>query len=152
MADTETFDVNQRYALLAIDDADRQGEVSAALQGLGYRIHVSQSMSDGRDRLRKHSYDVVVIDERCHGSTPLDNELLRLLEGMSMATRRYMLVALLGHDVQTLDSMSAFALSMNVVVNYNDVGQIRPILERALADNDLFFRVLRGVLHEAGKR
>ena len=152
MAEMEAFDINQRYALLAADDPDRKAEVSAALQELGYRIHVATSMDDGRERLRKTTYDMVVIDQAFQGSTALDNELLRLLQGMPMTTRRYMMLALLGHDVKTLDNMTAFAMSVNAVINYSDVAQIRPILERALAENDVFFRVIRNILQESGKR
>jgi CheY-like chemotaxis protein len=152
MADNEGFDINQRYALLAVDDPDRKAEVSAALEELGYRVHLATSMDDGRDRLRKTTYDAVVIDQAFQGSSPLDNDLLRQLQRMPMDNRRYMLLALLGHDVKTFDNMTAFALSANVVINYNDVAQVKPILERAIAENDQFFRVIRSVLQEAGKR
>lgn len=152
MTETEAFDINQRYALLAVDDPDRKAEVSAALQELGYRIHLAASADDGRERLRKTTYDLVVIDQAFQGGTPLDNELLALLQRMPMSTRRYMLVAVLAHDVKTLDNMTAFAMSANAVIHYNDVAQIRPILERAIADNDSFFRVVRTVLQESGKR
>ncbi|MBI2202421.1 MAG: hypothetical protein HYU41_01000 [Candidatus Rokubacteria bacterium] len=151
MAD-ETFDLNQKFALVAVDDEDRKGEVSAGLQELGYKIHLAASADDGRERLRKTAYDVVVIDEAFQGGTVLDNPLLKLLQGMPMTTRRYMFVALLSPAVKTLDNMTAFAHSVNAVVSYNDVAQIKPILERALFDNDQFFRVVRTVMQEAGKR
>ena len=152
MADHEVFDINQRYAMVAVDDPDRKAEVSAALQEFGFRVHIATSMEDGRERLRKTTYDTIVIDQAFQGSSPLDNELLQLLQHMPMGNRRYMLVALLGHDVKTYDNMTAFAMSVNIVINYNDVAQVKPILERALAENDQFFRVLRTVLQEAGKR
>lgn len=152
MAETEVFDINQRYGLLAVDEPDRKAEVSAALQEVGFRVHVASSTEDARERLRKTTYDIVVVDQAFQGGSPLDNPLLRLLQGMPMTTRRYMLVALLGHDVKTLDNMTAFALSVNVVIHYNDVAQIRPILERAVGENDMFFRVIRSVLQESGKR
>lgn len=151
MAD-ETFDLNQKFALLAIDDDDRKGEVSAGLQELGYKVHLAASADDGRDRLRKTAYEVVVVDQAFQGGTALDNPLLRLLQAMPMTLRRYMFVALLAPDVKTLDNMTAFAYSVNAVVNYNDVAQIKPIFQRAFADNDQFFRVVRAVLQEAGKR
>lgn len=151
MAD-ETFDLNQKYALLAIDDEDRKGEVSAGLQELGYKVHLATSADDGRDRLRKTAYEIVVIDQGFQGGTLLDNPLLKLLQGMPMTTRRYMFVALLSPEVKTLDNMTAFAHSVNAVVSYNDIAQIKPILQRALVDNDQFFRVVRTVLQEAGKR
>lgn len=151
MAD-ETFDLNQKFALVAVDDEDRKGEVSAGLQELGYKIHLAASADDGRERLRKTAYDVIVIDQAFQGGTLLDNPLLKLVQGMPMTTRRYMFAALLSAEVKTLDNMTAFAHSVNAVVSYNDVAQIKPILERALFDNDQFFRVVRTVMQEAGKR
>lgn len=152
MAATETFDVNARLALIAVDDGDRKGEVSAALQELGYRVHIAASTDDGRDRLRKATYDVVVIDQAFQGGTLLDNPLLQLLQGMPMTTRRYMLVALLGPEFKTLENMTAFSQSVNAVVGYNEVAHIKAVFERAIAENDQFFRVIRTVLQEAGKR
>jgi DNA-binding NtrC family response regulator len=151
MPEITAFDPNQRLGLIAVDDADRKGEVSAALQELGFRVHLAASVDDGRDRLRKASYDIVVIDQTFQGGTPLDNPLLQLLQLMPMATRRYMVVALLARGVETLDNMTAFMHSVNVVVNHNDVGQIKRILERVIAENDHFFRVIRSVLHETGR-
>ncbi len=151
MPETETFDVNARLALIAVDDGDRKGEVSAALQELGYRVHIAASADDGRDRLRKANYDVVVIDQAFQGGTLLDNPLLQLLQSMPMTARRYMLVALLGSEFKTLDNMTAFSQSVNAVVNYNDVAQVKAVFERAIAENDQFLRVIRTVLQEAGR-
>ena len=60
--------------------------------------------------------------------------------------------ALLAADVKTLDNASAFARSVNAVVNTNDLGQFTPLLRRSVADNDAFYRVFREVLQAAGKR
>jgi CheY-like chemotaxis protein len=152
MADTGTFDINQRFALLAVDDPDRKGEVSAALQELGFRVHVAASADDGRERLRKTAYEAVVVDEAFQGSTALDHPLLAQLQAMPMTTRRYMFVALLAPDVKTFDNMTAYHRSVNAVVNYNDVAHVKPILERGMAENDQFFRVIRTILQEAGRR
>lgn len=152
MAETDGFDINQQVCLLAIDDTDRKGEVSAAVQELGYRVHLAASGDDARERLRKNSYQLVVVDEAFQGGTLLDNPLVRLLQGMPMTTRRHMFVALLGDSFKTLDNLTAFVQSVNGVVNYNDVAQIKPVLQRAIADNDQFFRVMLAVLDEAGKR
>jgi hypothetical protein len=71
---------------------------------------------------------------------------------MSMTVRRYMFVALLGADVRTLDNATAFSRSVNAVVNVHDLVQLAPVLRRAIADNDAFYRVFRDVLQAAGKR
>ena len=152
MAETEGFDINQRFALVAVDDETRKAAIADALHELGYRVHVAASTDDGHDRLRKTSYEAVVIDQGFQGGTLLANPLLQQLQTMPSPTRRYMFLALLAPDVKTLDNMSAFAASVNAVINYNDLAQAKAIFERGIAENDQFFRVLRTVLQEAGKR
>ena len=152
MADHDAFDINQRFALVAVDDVSRKTAVIDALEELGFRVHAVAAAHEGFDRLRKTTYAAVVIDQAYQGGTPLDNPLLKSLQAMPASTRRYMFVALLAPAVKTLDNMAAFASSVNTVVNYNDLAQAKAIFERAIADNDQFFRVLRSVLEEAGKR
>jgi CheY-like chemotaxis protein len=152
MAENEVFDINQRFALIAVDDPGRQEVVNGALQELGFRAHLAASTEDGYDRLRKTAYEAVVIDQAFQGGTLLDNPLLQHLQTLPASTRRYMFLALLAPDVKTLDNMSAFASSVNAVINYNDLAQAKAIFERGISDNDQFFRVLRSVLQEAGRR
>ena len=61
-------------------------------------------------------------------------------------------VALLGKEFKTSDNMTAFAESVNIVVNVNDIPQFQTIIQRGVVDNDQFYRVFRQVLQEAGKR
>ena len=139
-------------ALLCVDDGDRRGAVRKALEDLGYAPETPADAAEAIDRLRKVPYQIVVVDETYNGGTALDNAVLQALNSMSMSVRRYMFVALLAADVKTLDNSSAFARSVNAVVNTNDLGQFTPLLRRAVADNDAFYRVFREVLQSAGKR
>ena len=154
MADEQAagFDASARPALVCVDAGDRRTAVTAALSELGYAAEVATASADAIDRMRKINYVVVVVDETYEGATPLDNPVLKALGAMSMPVRRYMFVALLGADVKTLDNATAFARSVNAVVSVNDLGQLTPILRRAIADNDAFYRVFREVLQAAGKR
>jgi hypothetical protein len=102
--------------------------------------------------MRKRSYEVVVVDERFAGATPLDNLVLKGLGAMSMTVRRYMFVALVGANLPTLDNATAFARSVNAVFSHDDLAQLAPNLRRTIADNDAFYRVFREVLKAAGKR
>jgi len=154
MADEQatSFDATARPALVCVPAGDRLTAVTAALTELGYAPDVPSAGAEATDRLRKTAYAVVVVDETYDGATPLDNPVLKALAAMSMTVRRYMFVALLGADVKTLDNAAAFARSVNAVVNVNDLGQLAPVLRRAIADNDAFYRVFREVLQAAGKR
>ena len=152
MADGDATDLDVRRALLCVDAGDRQAAVTAALTELGYEPDVAAGSADAVDRMRKTTYPVVIVDETFEGAAPVDNGVLKALAAMSMTLRRYMFVALLGADVKTLDNATAFARSVNAVVNVDDLGQLGPILRRAIADNDAFYRVFREVLAAAGKR
>lgn len=144
--------VDARLALVCVDEGDRQSAVTAALTELGYAVHAPAGAEDAIDRMRKNAYEVVVVDETYEGVSALDNTVLQALAGMSMSVRRYMFVALIGADLKTLDNGAAFARSVNAVVSANDVVQLTPILRRAIAENDSFYRVFREVLQAAGKR
>jgi CheY-like chemotaxis protein len=154
MADarTPTYEEGPRPALVCVDVDDRQAAVTAALEELGYTVEVAPDAEEAIERMRKTAYNVVVVDETFAGATPLDNAVLKALAGMSMSTRRYIFVLVIASDVVTLDHATAFARSVNAVVSYNDLGQLMPILRRAVADNDAFYRVFREVLLAAGKR
>ena len=139
-------------ALVCVDDAARQAAVTQALEELGYSAEVGTTVAAVIDRLRKVSYDVIVLDETWDGATPLDNPLLAAIQAMPMPVRRYIFVALLGQGIKTLDHMMAFAKSVNLVVGYGDLREFTALLTGAIGDNDQFYRVFRQVLQEAGKR
>lgn len=139
-------------ALICVDDADRRGAVQKALEELGCAPETAADATQAIDRLRKVAYQVVVIDENYSGGSALDNAVLKALNTVGMPVRRYMFVALLAADVKTLDNATAFTRSVNAVVNTSDLGQLAPLLRRAIADNDAFYRVFREVLQAAGKR
>jgi CheY-like chemotaxis protein len=139
-------------ALMCVDDDDRRGAVRKALEELGYAAETPADAPEAIDRLRKVAYQVVVVDDTYDGGTALDNAVLKALNAMAMSVRRYVFVALLAADVKTLDNATAFARSVNAVINTNDVGQLASVLRRAVADNDAFYRVFREVLQAAGKR
>jgi hypothetical protein len=71
---------------------------------------------------------------------------------MPMSIRRYMYVALLGRTYKTFDNMAAFARSVNVVVNLNDLPHLQAILRKGITENNEFYRVFREMLAEVGKR
>ncbi len=152
MVDTPDFIQQQRLALVCEDASERQAVIKAALDQIGFTMHAAKNADEAVERMRRDTYELVILDERFQGSTHLDNAVLATLRGMATATRRYMFVALLGREYKTFDNMMAFARSVNVVVNPNDLPHLPAILVKAMNDNNQFYRVFREVLAEAGKR
>jgi len=142
----------ERLALVCADNGDRQAAIKTAIEQLGLGLQLAKDANEAVDVLRKNAYEVIVLDEEFQGATPLDNPVLKALAIMPITVRRYVLVALIGREVKTFDNMTAFAKSVNVVVNVSDLPQLGGILRRALAENNEFYRVYRQVLREVGKR
>jgi len=152
VAEHEAFQENERLALLCHDVPEPQAVIKTALQELGFKVHIASGAPDAMERMRKTSYEVVVLDEEFQGGTPHDNPVLRVIQSMTMAVRRHVFVALVGKQFKTFDNMMAFGKSVNAVVNVNDLLQIKAILRQGIADTDGFYRVFRQVLLETGRR
>jgi CheY-like chemotaxis protein len=154
MADaTAAQDFNApRLVLVCVDDASRQGVINAALQQLGFTMYAAKSSEEAVERLRRDTFELAIVDEQFQGSSALDNEVLQTLTAMPMSIRRYMYVALLGRTYKTFDNMAAFARSVNVVVNLNDLPHLPAILRKGITENNEFYRVFREMLAEVGKR
>jgi len=71
---------------------------------------------------------------------------------MSMDTRREMFFALIGKEFRTYDYMTAFSKSTNIVINANDLPDIKKVLTNALEENEKFYKVLKETLSAVGKR
>ena len=147
-----TFDENQRLGLVCAEVPDRQEAIKAALEQLGYTVRVAAGAPDAIDGMRKDPYEVVVLDQEFQAEPGAENPVLQALRTMPMSVRRYIFVALIGQEYKTLDNMTAFARSVNLVISLNDLAQLAPILKRGVADNAQFYRVFREVLQEVGKR
>jgi hypothetical protein len=143
--------VEGRPALMCVDDDDRRKAVRAVLKHLGFDPETPADPTDAVDGLRKVAYHVVVVDET-YGGDPAENLVLKSLNAMAMPVRRYIFVLLISADVKSFDHATAFARSVNAVVNPNDLTQLGPALRRAILDNEAFYRVFREVLQAAGKR
>ncbi len=151
MADTPDFIQQQRLALVCEDAPERQAVIKAALDQVGFTMHAAKNADEAVERMRRDSYELVILDEQFQGTTYLDNAVLAVVRAMPMAARRYMFVALLGREYKTFDNMMAYARSVNVVVNPNDLQHLPAVLVKAMNDNNQFYRVFREVLAESGK-
>ena len=143
---------NQRWVLVCEDSPERQNVIKAALEQLGYMMYPAKNVDDALERLRRDTFEVVILDEQFQGGSALDNDVLQAIIMLPMSTRRYMFVALLGRTYKTFDNMMAFARSANVVVNLNDLPHLPAILRKGVTENNEFYRVFRDILAEVGKR
>jgi CheY-like chemotaxis protein len=141
-----------RLALVCEDASERQAVIRAALEQIGFAMLAPKNTEDAVERIRRDSYEIVIVDEQYQGSSPFDNPVLAIIRNMPMSQRRWMFVTLLGRQFKTFDNAMAFARSVNVVVNLNDLPHLPAILKKGITDHVEFYRTFRQVLADVGKR
>ena len=133
--DSALFDVSDNTALVCVDHDQYQKAVVPQLIDLSYKVNLGVNEEDISVKLRAYSYHVVIIYENFRGSTLATNPVLRELGARPGADRREHFVVLLTHRFATNDSMSAFALSVDQIVNVADLSNLKPILRRGTAQH-----------------
>jgi hypothetical protein len=136
---------NDRPALLAFSTPEWMETVRSALQELGYKVHTAATHSDFLIRFSQVHYQVVVLEERFAANTLEENMTLKSLQQMPMAQRRHATVILLGESFQTFTPMQAFQQSVHAVINSSELFLVKQLLEKAVADNQMFLTSYREV-------
>jgi len=152
----EEYGEGFKTALICDDNAETQNLINAALKELQYKIEISINSADIFEKVRFNQYDVIVLNENLAAATtdntPENNEVLKFFQNMPMVTRRHIFLALIGQNHKTLDNMTAFAKSVNAVINKSDLSNLVNILKKSIADNEQFYKVYKETLRKLSKR
>jgi predicted Zn finger-like uncharacterized protein len=146
------FGEDIKTALVCDDLPENQDILQKALKELDYHVQVTTTAEGALDKIRFNRYDAIILNEEFAGCSSLDNPILKQIQPMPMATRRDIFFALIGKEFRTFDNMIAFSKSANLVINADDLTNIKKILNNALAENEKFYKVFKEILKEAGKR
>ena len=144
--DFEFISPTDQPALLGLSSPDFVAHTRAALNELGYKVHVAANHEDFLARFHRVHYQVVVLEELFAASDPLENRSLIELKRLPMAQRRHAVIILLGSYLQTLNSLQAFQQSVHAVVNRTELPSLKLIIQKAVAENDLFLQIFRDTL------
>jgi predicted Zn finger-like uncharacterized protein len=140
-----------KTALLCEQNPILRKPVIESLEIMEYQITVAESARDALKRMRYHVYDLVVVDEDFDTDNPEANGVLIYLERLGMAVRRNIFVAVISSRHRTMDNMTAFLKSVNLIINTKNIEDIGKILSRGITDNLSFYRVFREKLKEIGR-
>ena len=124
-------------ALVCVDHQQYQKIVVPQLIDMTYKVHLGLFEEDVLLKLRTYDYDVVVIYENFKGSTLQSNPILREMIREPDTQRREHFVVLLSHAFATNDATSAFANSVDQIINIaRGLVQSRQHLSRAVVKCD----------------
>ncbi len=143
--ETQFVTAGDKPALIAFSTPDWLDAVKVALRALGYKVHTAATHSDFLVRFNQVRYQVVVVEELFGANTLEENSTLKALQSMPMSLRRHATVILLGNSFQTFAPMEAFQQSVHVVINSSEMFMLKQLVEKAVAENNLFLQSYREV-------
>jgi len=138
-------------ALVCESDPVAREKISSAMRDMGYQITESASIKDAVKNMRFHIYDVIILNENFDTENSDTNIVLNSIANLNIGTRRQIFMALLSSRFRTMDNMTAFNKSVNVIVNMKNIDDISTILKRSLTDNTAFYHVFKEALKKKGR-
>ncbi|MBM3848333.1 MAG: hypothetical protein FJ405_18855 [Verrucomicrobia bacterium] len=135
-----------RPALLGISTVAIHESVQSALTQMGYKVHTTQNHGEFLHRFNQVPYQLVVLEETFSESTLEMNESLIAVQGMLMSQRRHAVMVLVGNSFSTFNPIQAFQYGMHAVLNPNEMFLTQQLLEKAVADHDVFIHTFRDAI------
>ena len=132
-------------ALIALSTPELQETAKTALDQLGYKVHTAVNHGEFVHKFGQVAYQVVIIEEMFSSATPDENESLLALQRMPMTSRRHSTVILFGFNMATFNPMQAYQQCVHAVVNPSEMFLLLQLIQKAVADNDMFLHTFRDV-------
>jgi len=132
-----------KTALVCESDTLIREKMRPTLDLMEYHITETPNSREALKKMRYHTYDLVLLNEYFDTRDPDANSVLIYIERLSMETRRNMFVTLLTTRFRTMDHMTAFQKSVNMIVNLRNIDDLDKILQRGMADYGLFYKVFK---------
>lgn len=147
--DFDFITATDKPALIALSTPELQETAKNALDQLGYKVHTAVNHGEFLHKFAQVAYQVVIIEELFSATTPEENESLIALQRMPMSLRRHSTVILFGFNMATFNPMQAYQQCVHAVVNPSEMFLLIQLVQKAVADNDLFLHTFREVQRRA---
>lgn len=126
---------DDRSALLCCHEPAYIEYLTTQLRAIGFKVHHARSHQEAVNRLAQRSYHLTVLLENLEGCLLETNGLLRHLATMATDERRATFAVLLCQSFATGDELNAYAQSVDLLINYTDVGQFNALVVPALDEH-----------------
>lgn len=132
--------------LLCETDPAIRAKFRSVFKNMGYNIIEPETARDALKQMRFHVFDLVVLNETFDTKDPDENNVLIYLNRLSMSIRRNIFVVFLTSRFRTMDNMTAFNKSVNIVINLKNIDETEKILKTGMTDNIAFYKVFKELL------
>src|ERR1700734_3754467 len=143
--ETHFITAADKPALVVLSNPEWLEASKKAVKELGYKYHVAAPDPEFTTRFSQVRYQVVITEELFASSKPDENLTLKSLQAMPVSQRRHATIILFGNSYKTFAPMQAFQNSVHAVINGAELPMLKQLVEKAVADNDLFLYSFRDV-------
>src|SRR6476660_9112201 len=146
MSTTNDFDIlttADKPALVGLSNPELLEASKAALEQLGYKVHIAINHGEFLHKFAQTQYHVLILEDLFACATEEENESLTALQRMPMSLRRHTVAILFGSQLATFNPMQAFQKGVHAAVNPAEVFLLTQLIQKAVSDNDLFLQNLR---------
>lgn len=142
-------DDGRQTSLVCLADGAAATAITTALEVMGYVVKSAGNVEQALLNMRYHLFDVVVVDDGF--DPPGEPGVLDYFCQLEMVSRRRIFVVLIARQFRTMDNMSAFHQSVNLVINPTSLDEVEKILVRGIQEHEDFYAVFNDSLKETGK-
>jgi len=139
----------RKTLLLCMKNQRSRDSLLKALGSMGYIVTLAEDVSHALTAMKYHLFDVVMVDDQF--DMPGKPGVFDYFSSLEMVSRRRIFVVLATREIRTMDKMMAFAKSVNLVINEEDLDRVDKILARSIKEHELFYSVFNASLKETGK-
>jgi len=105
-----------------------------------FEVNTADKLEPALGLLREGRVNIVVIDFYFDSEQRGCEVLRRYIDQLKPKARRQLYAVLLASNYRTLDPNAAFIEGVNAVINSDELGSLRPALERSLREYNLLYR------------
>jgi predicted Zn finger-like uncharacterized protein len=147
----EFYGEDRNLALVIENNDDVAEKIKASVVEMGYKYVRANNTREAIARLREYNFGFVALSDRFDGIELEFSPILEYLNHLSMSLRRRLFLVLIGENFKTMDLLTAFAMSANLVVGSNDLDNLKRALKQSIAEYKKFYSIFMETLEEVGK-
>ena len=141
---------NDKPALLGLTTPELLETSTKAVEQLGYKVHTAINHGEFLHKFAQLPYQLVILEENFSPNSSDVNESLQGLQRMSTNLRRHAVVILFGFSLSTFNPLQAFQQGVHAVVNPSEMFLLIQLIQKAVADNDVFLHTFRETFDRVG--
>jgi hypothetical protein len=134
---------SDKPALLALTSVELLDTAKTALDQLGYKVHTAANHGEFISKYGQVNYQVCIMEELFASNSPEENESLAFVQRLPMNQRRHCTFILFGFSMSTFNPLQAAQCGVHAVVNPSEMFLLIQLIQKAVADNDIFLTHFR---------